>query len=83
MPYYPVTLDVERARRWLGLYHPYRECRDLAELIHDYSLTVVPPYFPPKPVDPRREEIANLLVGYLTREQSCSRADAIIAALDK
>lgn len=69
-PYYPVTLDVERARKWLGLYHPYRECRDLAELLHDYSLTVVPPYFPPKPVDPRREKVID-----------SEFADAIIAAL--
>ena len=53
MPYYPVTLDVERARWWLTKNHPTWECRGLAELLHDYSLTVLQP----KPVDPRKEKI--------------------------
>lgn len=36
----PKTLDVERATRWLVENHPRQECRNLAEILHDYSLSV-------------------------------------------
>lgn len=35
------TLDVDRARWWLVKNHPNDECRHLAELLHDYALSVV------------------------------------------
>ena len=34
------TLDVERAEKWLAAYHPKLYCRQTAELLHGYSLTV-------------------------------------------
>jgi len=37
-----MTLDVDNARRWLVENHPHEECRHLAELLHDYSLSVQP-----------------------------------------
>ena len=80
------TLDVDRAREWLVRHHPMRECRDLAEILHDYSLTV----FQPAPVDPRKEKIVKAM---LVDERTSSRglwptdaayfADKILAALDK
>jgi hypothetical protein len=35
------TLDVERAHEWLRKNHPKKCSRDLAELLHDYSLTTL------------------------------------------
>lgn len=40
LPKPPKTLDVDRARGWLIDNHPEEECRHLAELLHDYALSV-------------------------------------------